>query len=578
MRKLTFVMALAIGGLSISGQVSSPASIVNDLSVGKMKQIESVNCEKGDVKRPARIANHKSAEQIGIMEKPSYNEPLINETPAGEMKIYQKSGAYFAYNWLTGMSGGTLDGTVSRVVTSPDGTKMYMQSPVSFFFDCKENWIVGEIEGDEVTFTFPQLISYTRYEYSADDVQEYYDYALKLEYKESEEGGWYYPTENQQMTFKILADGSLQPIEADLSMIGECVWFDEIDGDGYWSWQGNGDIITYMSEVTDKVVDVPSDVEFETWSLVSGISARDVQIGIKDDNLYVKGLFTYLPEESVLGTIEGDKVVFNGGQYLGVTWAYLSTAYFLTGHMDQIETEDGIYPVFVIEDDMTFSYDAGKKELSCPEGTYLFSSVPNQVIYYYYVESPYICMPDPNMEVKSLLTPIITGFFDYEEYSGYEFYPEIVFDFPAVDASKKPLDKSKLYYQVIVDGEPYEFSNDDYELPDREETTTDIPFGYRANAFWTTSDIGHGVILYSIGFDTLGIRTLYKNGDTVIYSDVAEVEGYTGMAELLGCQEKISVEYYDLTGRKVGRPAEGIFIRQTVYSDGSVRTDKIVRK
>ncbi len=582
MRNLTFAMALAIGGLTMSAQIPSPASIVKDLSAGEMKQVGKMNREQDDAKRPARIANHKSVAKMSVGEKPSYNEPLINETPEGEMKIYQKSGAYFSYNWLTGMSGGTLDGTVSRVVTSPDGTKMYIQSPVSFFFDCKENWIVGEIEGNEVTFTFPQLISYTRYEYSEDNVQEYYDYALKLEYKESEEGGWYYPTENQQMTFKILTDGSLEPTTSDLSMIGECVWFDDADsaveGDGYWSWQGNGDIITCMTEVTEKVVDVPADVEFETWSLVSGLSTRDVQIGVKGDNLYYKGLFTYLPEESIVGTIKGDKVIFNGGQYLGVAWEYLSTAYFLTGYMEQIETEEGIYPVFTIEDDMTFNYDAEKKVLSCPEGTYLFSSVPNKVIYYYYIESPYICMPDPNIQVKSLLTPIITDFFDYEEYSGYEFYPEILFDFPAIDTYGQPLDKSKLYYQVILDGEPYEFYSDEYELPNGENMTTDIPFGYRANAFWTTSDIGHGVVLYSLGFETLGIRTLYKNEDTVVYSDIAEVEGYSNVRDVMTGKDIVAVNYYDLTGKKVIRPTKGIFILQTTYTDGSVKAQKVVRK
>ncbi len=582
MRNLTFAMVLAFGWLTLHSQVSSPTSILKDLSVERMSQIERGTNEKRDSKCPERIVNHRQATQSLVVERPSFDEPLIDSTPEGEMFVYQKSGAYFSYNWLMGMTGGSLDGTVSRVVFSPDGSKLYMQSPVSFFFDCKNNWIVGDIIDDKVTFTFPQMISYVRYEYSPDEVVEYYDYALKLEYIESEDGesGWYYPTENQEMTFNILADGSLEPVDSDLSMIGECVWFDQGDNasdeGGYWSWQGNGDIITQMKKVTDEAIEVPSEVEFETWSLISGLSTSDVQIGIMDDQLYFKGLFSYLPDATVVGTIEDNKVIFKGGQYLGVAWDYLSTAYFLTGDMIQIDSENGSYPFFVVEDDLTFEYDSQKKILSCPNGTYLFSSVPDQVIYYSYVENPYLCVPDPNAEIKSLLAPIITEFFDYQDFESYELFPEIRFDFPTVDADKQPLDKSKLFYQVMVDGEPFEFDGDEYELPNGESSTTEIPFGYRSNAFWITSNIGHGVVLYFLGFESLGIRTFYKDGDTLIYSDIAEVDGYNRLNQVEEGKDILSINYYNLTGQKVTRPSEGVVLRQTVFSNGSKKVEKLV--
>ena len=578
MKNFTLAMALAIGGLTMNGQVMSPASIAKDLSGAMMRQVESMNREKGESKRPSRVANHRAAMPMRAVAGPTADDRVIDETPEGEMKIFQKTGYYYSNSWYTGFTSGKMSSPISRVVTSPDGKKMYVQNPIIRFYDSEENWIVGDIDGDEVTFTFPQLISHTLYEYDDYDPEEYYDYALKLEFVEiDDEGGWYYPAENQTLTFKILPDGSLESTEPSM-MIGQCVWFeDDTDEGGYWSWQATGDIITSMKEVTEEPLEVPADVELETWCLMSDISTRNVEIGIKDNLLYFVGSYTGLPNAAVVGTIEGDKVIFKGPQYMGISWSSSTLVYFLTGHREEAEDEDGVYDYFVIEDQMIFDYYADKKVLSCPDGCYLISSVPDRVVYYSYLNAPYICALNPDAEVRALLNPVITNFWDYEDYEGYIYYPEIEFDFPTIDADKQPIDTSKLYYQVILDGEVYEFYSDEYELPDDLDMMTDVPFGYDADGFYA-SGIIHDVIIYSLDFDSLGIRTLYKNGDNVIYSDIVEVEDYTGVDKLINGKDRVAVNYYDLTGKKVVRPEAGIVIRQTVFSDGSKKVEKVVVK
>ncbi|MDE5877404.1 MAG: hypothetical protein K2H47_07930 [Muribaculaceae bacterium] len=576
MRNFTLVMALALGGLTMSGQVASPASLTRDLTGGMMKHFERNNSENGKTKRPMRAPVAPTAMPMREIAGPGADDQLIDYTPEGEMKVFYKTGFYYAYNWLFGMLTGYLDGTVSRVVTSPDGSKMYIQNPVSYFFDGEENWIVGNVSGDEVTFTFPQLISHEVYDYGDGDVEEYYDYALKLEFIESEdgEGGWYYPTENQDYTFRILADGTLEPTEPE-TMIGQCAWIEKEDADPYWSWQANGDLLLSMKEVTGVTVEAPAEVEMETWSLVSGISTRNVQIGVDGDKMYFAGSFTGIPEAAVIGTIEGDKVTFENAQYIGISWDYSAMVYFLTGHMEELEDENGSYNQFVIEDSMTFDYDAEKKILSCPEGTFLLSSVPDKIIYYSYVDAPYICVPDPNAKVTELQNPVITSFYDYDE--EWDYYPEITFNFPTVDADKQPLDKSRLYYEVIVDGEPYEFYDDEYELPEGETMVTEIPFGFNSYDFYA-SGVQHDVVIYSIGFDTLGIRTLYKGNDNTLYSDIVWVDQYTKVNELSAAKDIVTVRYYDLMGNAIVNPTNGIFIRQTKYTDGSVKAEKIVRR
>lgn len=576
MKNFTLVTALALGGLAMNAQVVSPTSAALDFTGGMMKHIERVNDRDSEAKGPRKAPAARAAMPMREIAGPGTDDQVIDQTPEGEMKIFQKSGFYYAYNWLYGMLSGSLDGNVSRVVTSPDGSKMYIQNPVTYCYDSEENWIVGEVNGDEVTFTFPQLISHTVYDYEDGEIEEYFDYALKLEFIEDdeEEGGWYYPTEDQNYTFRILPDGSLEPTEPNM-MIGQCSWFDNEDG-GYWSWQATGDIITSMKEVNDVPIEVPAAVEMETWSLVSGISTRDVKIGVDGDKMYFAGSFSRLPEAAVVGTIEGDKVTFENSQYLGISWYYSSLVYFLTGHMEEQQDEDGSsYSQFVIDDSMTFDYDAEKKILSCPDGAFLLSSLPDRVYYYSYVDAPYICVPDPDAKVTRLLNPVISWFYDYDE--EWDYYPEIIFNFPVVDADKQPLDKSKLYYQVIVDGEPYEFYDDEYELPEGDTMITDVPFGFNSYDFYA-SGIEHDVVIYTIGFDTLGVRTLYKDNDETLYSDIVWVDEYSKVNETLSAKDTTAVRYYDLLGNAVSRPIKGIFIRQTTYTDGSVKAEKVVKK
>ena len=39
-----------------------------------------------------------------------------------------------------------------------------------------------------------------------------------------------------------------------------------------------------------------------------------------------------------------------------------------------------------------------------------------------------------------------------------------------------------------------------------------------------------------------------------------------------------SIEYYDLNGLRLSAPAEGINIRRTVYTDGTIMTDKVIKR
>lgn len=490
-----------------------------------------------------------------------------------------------------------MNGYLSRTVISPDGKKFYLQNPISQNFDSENNWIVGDIdENNVVTFQLPQLINHSVY-YDEDDPEvitnEYYDYAVKLEFiveNEETQEGWYHLTQDQTYRLQLNEDGSITSLEGDY-MLGMADWFEadpEEETEAHWSWQGNGDVIQSMSNVTPEntgaLVEVPENVVMNEWQLKTTLSSRPVNVGIDGDNVYITGLFNRegMYDAAVVGKLKDGKVTFENGQYLGEYWYNATLSFFLTGHIEpRVDEETGeTYDYFVISDNLVFDYDADKKVLDAKEGAFCVSTMKDQVSYYVMVNKPNICVPDYNINVTKLMTPVLDAFYDVDEEDDYD--AEFYFDIPTLDTDGNFLVKENIYYQVMVDGEPFVFYNDEYELPGNVESTDMIPFGYYSEESYDFSadGINHGLILHTRGFTTLGVRTLYNNPDkSIVYSDVMYLPGYDPNGVKAATSAEIaSVKYFNLMGFEVANTENGIFVRQTVYTDGSVKCTKVARR
>lgn len=63
-------------------------------------------------------------------------------------------------------------------------------------------------------------------------------------------------------------------------------------------------------------------------------------------------------------------------------------------------------------------------------------------------------------------------------------------------------------------------------------------------------------------------------GDNVYESDI--VTAYSAGIDEMAESEVASIEWYDISGCRVQRPAKGIYIKRTVYENGSVKTAKTI--
>lgn len=64
----------------------------------------------------------------------------------------------------------------------------------------------------------------------------------------------------------------------------------------------------------------------------------------------------------------------------------------------------------------------------------------------------------------------------------------------------------------------------------------------------------------------------WKNFLDIRAEQSSSIDNITGMRDIL------SVEYFDLEGRQITLPSHGIFIKRTVYNDGTIRTNKAIIK
>ena len=113
---------------------------------------------------------------------------------------------------------------------------------------------------------------------------------------------------------------------------------------------------------------------------------------------------------------------------------------------------------------------------------------------------------------------------------------------------------------------PYKFSND-----------IDIS-KWSDNIF----DVG----IYVDGLTTVGVQAVYFYENVLTASDIVTYNVETGETTVtpgnsfvgkVGDKEVVSTEYYDLNGVRVNNPGKDIYVKRTVYKDGSSDFRKIAK-
>ncbi|MBR5395023.1 MAG: choice-of-anchor J domain-containing protein [Bacteroidaceae bacterium] len=261
-------------------------------------------------------------------------------------------------------------------------------------------------------------------------------------------------------------------------------------------------ITSEMPELPEAVV-APEDLATEAYyfqgfdTYYQEDVTSEVQVGFYGENeVYIQGLSSYVPEAWVVGTIEGG-VVTIPETYLGIYegWFGDSEVYF---------------------SGTTFVYDAEAGTLTSEEG-YVTYETPDDD--YWMDEYTNVVLTKLQDVAATPADPEITGI----KTVGTS-YPKVTFFIPTEDVDGNPILQSKLAYQLYVekDGEVTPLVLEAAIYDELDEDMSEIPYGFSDG--W---DIYTGTVYLNQGeeeiatWSKIGIQTIYYGGGEVNKSAIA---------------------------------------------------------
>ncbi|MDE5790788.1 MAG: hypothetical protein K2H96_06140 [Muribaculaceae bacterium] len=503
-------------------------------------------------------------------------DKVVYNLPAGaELKSYLRNGEEF-YQWGSDDVRHDIMTATLCDVAEYDG-KIYISNSIA---DGTKGYLVGTRTGNTVTFTFPQVL-----EYSGDYVA-----VMRLDAYSYIDDTWGYPytintyvlSDKEQKVVFNYEDGNL--IQAD------DVEFGLVKADG--TWDELGETAVKYTLFTEELVVVPDDAErFEVAIKYQDTSYRSgstelykIVKGAKSGNeIFLQGLSAMYPESWVKGTIDGDKITFKGGQFLGIDSDYIQ--YFCTA-LDDRQFMPGYNTWmhdFTIIPEIIMNFDAQSNEMWADDINESFIISPSPTVYDFAWEvyfdltlkrQPANIDPHP---LKPLFTKGVNQW--TQKYSDKTMlYPFLTFQLLPLNIYGDVLDKANLGFEIEVDGEPYTFTASRYRIG---EDKVIIPFRF-FSAYINMLDNGWTTVEFS-GEDSMSgvtIRAVYKVGDQLYYSepqnplDPENQEIITEVEEII-CSPIASSSYYDLKGNVVVNPAKGIYILRNQHEDGSITYSKV---
>jgi len=489
----------------------------------------------------------------------------IWDTPEGTACEYALSTVYYNSTMEE-----FVNRSAMRSIVVKDGDDIYLQNIVTAYQ--YDTWIKGTITEDRQSVIF-------------DNPQPYWEDAngnlfyVSLAYTDLEN---YIHADTESDEFELDYDdatGIMSSEDLELCIVNE-------DG-GVFSYNYG-----YTFEpFNDTLVVAPEGLTYNPYSLRFASNDKYyvpsmVYIARDGNDFYFKGLSSKTPQSLVKGELKGDSIYIAGGQYVGL---YDGLYYLYTKGAVYTGLDEYGYPIYKHKDYCVMHYDEANDSFYGPDGLLIClgkarnasysQSIPTQTIIRFF-EVP---ATPKTPELRTLDIDMT-----------YNVQSSITYVVPVEDVDGNYINPDSLYYRFFVNGEPFVFDPDWY--PAFEDTLlVNSKFSDRGITSKQRTDCSGSfhVIAFdhdlSLTFDSIALQSIYFMGGEVRYSDYCVYNvregtyhtlpsGQTGIVAIANDNRNATaVKYLDLSGRQIAEPAKGICIRQTVYSDGTVQTEAIVR-
>lgn len=496
--------------------------------------------------------------------------PIINAQPEGKLH----ANFYFSGESFVNMMGYEaqlpFDGIWGKIVEAPDNKTIYINNPIGAYYS--DAWIKGErTTGDTIEVKLPQQFVHEEYDGMSNDAWLYKLVPVKVE-QDGETYTTFKPDSTSQTVKYVWRNDSIVLVNTtqDSKLLGMCTEAGE--------WYGYGDYIQQYTVFDQQPVAPKDETKATQMSITyydSGQRYGRVKKVVRESNdIYIAGLNKNIPSGWAKGTISGNKATFSGHQYMGLDSVTASYAFFEPVSHNMVwdsEIGDSIENL-TLADAITFAYDADKGTLST-DSTFVANQgykMFNQVFTY---DGATL---EPWTEKAATPLAVDASTMSYMPFSEEYGYGLLAFAPSEFDADGYILDANKLYYSIYLDDDVLTIDPDDYTLFPYE--TTEIPFTYSDMLDFVNYAGMWQVYTFVTGIDRIGVQMIYKGGGEVRKSAITYIsatdEDPSAVSNVAQTGKVAGVTYTDLSGRRVSRPGNGLFIQTTRLADGTITTSK----
>ena len=483
------------------------------------------------------VASHVKAKQLrnavasmpykvcAPMKAAGANE-VITEAPEGKVLKMTRSGMAY-YTFFGDPTWGDYYGMCGEIVECENGD-VYVKDPISMA--PSYSYIKGERVGDKVYFDLPQSILSLHNEdgslmYFYTSLFQYYDrynWFFRANSSEAEKLGL--PEINNQMVLDVNEDGSYSYYGENNGDVILGLYSDMSAESDEGSWLCFGEAVSVWKVFDEEYVSAPEGIDYKSMAMNYADGAYFVSVGFDGNDVYFKGLFKELPQSIVKGTLEGDRIVINPGQYLGISFLESGLSYYTYLMTAKAEREwNERYELWETELEKTgsfaFIYDEETESLTTEtDMTALVMNCGDVII----DDVAYLINPSMKKQAEGL-SKVPANPYSVEYYNTYGL-PYLSFDLPVININGDVLDINNLYYKIFVDGEEFTFYSDEYIGIDGEEMTM-VPYSFQnaANDFMVNG-YNHIVYFDLVDVDTYGVQLLYvEEGEVVGESNIVTI-------------------------------------------------------
>lgn len=444
-----------------------------------------------------------------------------------------------------------------------------------------DTYVKGIKEGNKLTVALPQTVIWqdiARPDGSADG----YNLTL-LTYTEYEEGvdakgnpvkkSTYLADENPAaLVFDIAEDGTMTSDQIDENHMLGLAWCTDN------AWAGYGVIDLSIEEFNETLVSVPEGVEVKDnyFTYVAGSYARGVNFADAGSEVYFNNICKDLPNIWIKGDVKTNEngetiVTIPQDQYIGL---YDSSYYMYIKCAKGVFNENGkVVGYEMLPSDISY-------DLIWDKEANTMKAVDSEILLVFNVskdsmERSLDMYRNLSLTHQDSFAGVPTNPYEleFENTSSYMGYNGFLFKVTNLIDDGRMLLGDNLYYVVYVDGEPWEFNPEVYGCDD---FLTYVPWNLSLFYIHKYNSTQCEVDFFVDGMETVGVQAVYRYNGEETRSEIVTINVTSGVGTVAEDKEIVSTHFYDLNGRRVANPADGVFIKRVTFTDGTTATTKEV--